>query len=326
MNCIFAPLQTFRAAARSVAASSLAFTICCAMLLSGAAGQAVFTGGNGIASFGVANYGGGPNFGAPTYILNNFTGLFDVMTSPAGGFQTANTSIVNNIASYGPGALPGGAFHIGGGNGNGLFGQGAIAMNGPNVGYSLRDINPDGAGAAAYTIGSWSANFVQVGNFAGNFGSWLAVRGRLTSVLSAAAVSLRTRISGGPFGAGVDLPQLVLAASGNGNFQALGGPGGGNAAMLINLVNGQFRGLAVNNLGPVAIANGTVLNVTSTLTAIADPAEFESYSTPEADLLALTGPLPDWSATSISNIPEPTAGGLLLVIGLFVAGARRKLA
>lgn len=301
---------------------------CAAMCLAALAtasvrGQAVFTGGNGVVSFGVANYGGGPNNGAPTYILNNFNGLQDVLTSPAHGFQTANTSIVNNTSSWG-GPLPGGAFQLGGGNGNGAFGFGAVGISGPAVNFALRDVNPDGAGAAAYAIGSWVANFTMVGNYVGNYGNWLAVSGRLSSPLSAAALSLRTRLVGGPFGAGVDLPQLVLAAAGNGNFQALGGPTGLNAAMLINLGNGAFKGLAVNNLGPVAIGNGTVITAWSTLTVIADPSEMESLEFPDSELLDLTGPLPEWSTSSMAAIPEPGTAWLLVTLTVAAAGFRRR--
>lgn len=291
----------------------LAAVVLTAVLAAPAAAVPVFTGGNGVVSFGVANYGG-PPIAAPTYILNNFTGLADVLTSPGHGFLTANTSIANNIASYGPAGIPGGAFQLGGGNGNGAFGFGQATITGPGIGFNLTDINPDGIGAAAYMIASWNASFTNVGAWVGTIGNFLSVSGLLQTPQAAIAVSLRTTLVSPTLGV-LTLPQLVLAASGVAsgfNFQALGGPLGLNAAMVINPITGQFSGLAINNLGLAVIPNGEVILATTTLTAIADPAMLDSII--DLNLLPLTGTsLPDFSFVSAST-PEPSTW-IMLSIG-----------
>jgi hypothetical protein len=241
------------------------------------------------------------------------------MTSPGNGFLTADTSIVNNISSFPYPALPAFSFQVGGGNANGAFGSGVLAVSGPGVGFSLIDVNPDGAGAAAYEIASWDAVYFDPVGYVGTYGSYLAFGGKLTTPASAAAVSLRTRLIGGPFGAGFDLPQLVLAAAGNGNFQALGGVTGTNAAVLINLISGNFIGLAINNMGVITIAPGTTIIARSTLTAIADPADMSVFTSLDPPLIALTGTtLPDFSFVSPADVPEPATWAL---IGFGLAGA-----
>jgi hypothetical protein len=281
----------------------------------------VLNNATGAVAFGVANYGG-PPVPNPTYIPNDTNGLVDVMTSPGNGFLTANTSNVNNVASF-AGALPGGAAWVGGGNGNGAFGSGAVQMTDTNVYFNLTDINPDGAGAASFAIGTWTSTFTSVGPTAGTLGSWLTVGGTFTSINSAAAVSLRTQLDGvgGIFGAGTTIvfPQLVLAAAANGNFQALGGTG----ALVVGNAFG-WQGLAVNNLGLFNMVGGEVLTVRSTLTAIADPAAMNSIIEGDLDpsFNTLLGQLPSISVNN--TIPESSALLCFIpMLGIFALRRRR---
>ena len=254
----------------------------------------IYTGGFGGVAFGVTPYGA-PVPGFPTYILNLANGRTDILSSPGGTFLTANPVVGNNIASFGPGALPGFGTWIGGGNINGPFGTGTIGINGPQVGFSITDPIP-GGGSASDGIGSWSASFFEPVGYAGTFGSYLSIAGAVPVVGNAAVAALRTHITSAnpasPFfggGAGIDLPQLVLAnsqvAPGVFSFVALGGSG---AAMLGD-VFGNFRGLAINNAG-IVIPAGDVFTAESTLTIYADPAMFSSIDpTFDAALLAATG-------------------------------------
>src|SRR5438270_12633370 len=77
-----------------------------------------YSGGNGLLVFGVTNYGGGAQIN-PAYIPNNFSGINDILSTPGGGFQLANPVVGNNISQFGPGALPGAGFQVGGGNPHG---------------------------------------------------------------------------------------------------------------------------------------------------------------------------------------------------------------
>lgn len=289
--------------------------------LQSASAVLVFNNAVGAVAFGVAGYGGGP-VPNPTYIANNFNGLVDVMTSPGSGFLTANTSNVNNVASFG-GGLPGGASWVGGGNGNGAFGSGAVSMTASNVYFNLTDINPDGAGAASFTVGSWTSTFTSVGPTAGTLGSWLSVGGTFSTLSSAAAVSLRTQLDGvgGIFGAGTTIifPDLVLAAAANGNFQALGGTG----ALVVGNAFG-WSGLAVNNLGLFNMVGGETFSVRSSLTAIADPAAMNSMLASDLGNPAFDSLLGQLPTLSVNNtIPEPSSV-LSLVSLLGVMALRRR--
>lgn len=286
----------------------------------------VFTGGNGIISFGVAPYGGVPP-GFPTYINNNFTGVNDILSSPGGTFLRAFPTIPNNTTSIGPLGTPMWGFQIGGGNGNGPFGAGAATIMGPTVAYAIRDVNA-GGGSASYGIASWTANYVEPVGYFGTYGNWVSIAGILPAIGSAGAVGLRTSIVSAnplsPFFGGIDLPQLVLANSRNGpllySFVALGGSG---AAMLVdNAVAGTFRGLAVNN-NVAAIPAGDVFTVISTLTFYADPADFYQLDVPTQDLLDAAGvSLPGWAA--VSSVPEPGTWALLGAGLLGMVAVRRK--
>ncbi|GAB4385763.1 MAG: hypothetical protein Kow0022_12870 [Phycisphaerales bacterium] len=282
-------------------------------------------GGNGLIVFGVADYGPPIVFGAPTYIPNNFTLINDVLTSPGGGFQTADTSIGNNIFQVGPAFTPFFGWRIGGGNGNGVFGSGAVNITGPAVGFSLSDANPDGFGAASYEIASWHQTYIANGNTPTIFGSWLGIQGVLTSPLSSVAVALRTRVSDtmGLWN-NFDLPELVLA-TGFTNSVAIGGPAGNNAVINLNPFTGAFAGLAINNLGLVNIPNGDIITVTSTLTVIADPAELSVLADPDQSLIAQTGTtLPDTAFTAMTVVPGPASITLMILSGALMVRRRRN--
>jgi len=271
----------------------------------------------GAISFGVTGYGA-PVPGVPTYIGNNFSGLNDVLSSPGGTFLTANPVIANNILSIGN-TVPFFGFQVGGGNVNGNFGSGAIGINGPTVAFNISDSGP-GGGSASYGIASWNASFTTGAAGVNNFGAFLSIAGSLNAIGQAGVAALRIHISdtGGAFGAGgVNLGQMVLADSLVGlntvSFVALGGSG---AAMLTDAF-GNFRGLAIDNVGALP-ANDNIL-ATATLTIYADPMSFEGYDpTFDSALISATGTtLP---TSGITAAPEPTTsllaafGGLTLML------------
>ncbi len=287
--------------------------------------------GTGGIAMGVAPYGGAPNVGGPTYIANNFTGLNDILTSPGlgtlGGYLTASPVTANNIASFGPAALPMFGIQVGGANGNGAFGSGAAANNGSTIGFALSDSGP-GGGSASYIISSESLSYTNAGAAiaAGTtYGAYLSIGGFVPLVGNADVAALRVHISdtAGVFGAGQDLPALVLAISRNGagpgigNYNVVTLGGGGAALILDNGVTGAFRALAVDNqaLG-AAIPVGDVISVSATVTAYSDPASIDVFF-PDIDLLDLTGPLASLDLVSTAPLPEPStfalfAGGLLV--------------
>jgi hypothetical protein len=295
----------------------------CAATASAVQPLPAYNGGNGITSFGVASYGA-PVPGVPTYIPNNFTGLNDILSSPGGTFQTANPVIANNIASYGPGALPSAFFQVGGGNVNGAFGAGTVTNVGTGVGFTLADSGPAG-GSASYEIASWNANYTAPAGYAGTYGNVLSIGGVLPAVGSAAVAALQTEVTSAnpasPFFGGVALPQLVLAdaeiAPGVFSWVAVGGTG---AAILTNLAGG-YSGLAFNS-AVVAIPVGDAFTVTSTLTVYADPASIDTIA---PDLSLLPGfNLPTFDVGAVT--PEP--GSIVLagmgVVALAWAGFNRR--
>ncbi len=310
-----------------------------------------YNGGNGVDVFGVAPYGPPTDNGGPTYIGNNFTHFNDILTSPGlgslGGYQTAVPVIANNIASYGPAALPLTAFQVGGGNGAGNFGSGSIANLGTGVGFSLADSGA-GGGSASYELASGITSYT-VGGLGipggATFGAYLAIAGSVPLVGNADVAALRVHVTdtAGVFGAGgSDLPQIVLAISRNGmgtgignyNIVAIAGQGGGNAALILdNGTTGSFRALGVDNLALAGgLPGGDVLTVDYTLTAYSDPASFSSFDPIGAnDLLSLTGPLPTFSLVSSADapVPEPSSlammgAGMLGVLGYVVRKRRAR--
>lgn len=303
----------------------------------------VFAGGLSNTVFGVASYGGAPVPGIPTYILNNFTLLDDVLTSPGGGFRTADTSLPNNIADTGVVGIPRYSVFAGGGNANGLFGAGQVLLTPTLYAFTLRDVNPDGAGAAAYLVSSMLSEFTEDGTgFGGapaiSVGAWLAVAGIFGSPLSSAAASIKVQVNSlnpaSPFfngGLGRSY-EVVLAAAAIGNFAsvaytAVNGLAAPTAVMLNDGVS-PFAGLAVaSEMLPTAGMIGDTVVVTSTLTVIADPMFVFSID-PTTDLLAEAGPLPAVSFVGTTFVPEPTSVSLS-ILGMLGIGAtlirRRRL-
>ena len=275
----------------------------------------LYTGGNGTTVYGVTSYGA-PQPGVPTFIGNNFTNNPDILSSPGGTFLTANPVVANNIAQAGPGATPFNSAQVGGGNVNGAFGAGSAAVSGPGIGFSLSDTAP-GGGSASYMITSWNSNFtVDAAGFAGTLGAFLAIQGHNNAPADSSVASLVTywSLNGGGF---VRIPDLILAANGfgPGNGQQDVALGGSGAAILSNGL-GDFRGLAIDNLGFFNLAPGATISVRSTLTAYADPSSFDDIFEIDPGLLdAAGGNLPNF-AFAEAAAPEPgtlifAAAGLL---------------
>ena len=289
----------------------------------------IYTGGSGGVAFGVTPYGN-PVPGVPTYIPNVNSGFNDILSSPGGTYLTANPVLANNIISIGPGALPGFLSAVGGGNGWGGFGAGTIGITGPSVAFALTDPIP-GGGSASYGIGTWSASFTDPVGYAGAFGSYLSIAGSVPAVGSAAVAALRTHITSAnplsPFfgvgGAGIDMPQLVLAdsqvAPGVFSWVALGGAG----AAMVNNGLGGYKALAIDN-GAIVIPAGDTFTAISTLTIYADPASIDVYDpTSDLSLIADTGAsLPGYDL--ITTVPEPGACSLLGLGILALSGWRAR--
>ena len=117
---------------------------------------------------------------------------------------------------------------------------------------------------------------VGANGFVGTFGDYLSLAGMNNTGVDAAAASLLMEYQINGAGPWIVLPQIVLAASGGCNNVALGGAGGGNAA-IVNAAcgnggnGGAFSGLAAS-FNPVNFAPGTNIELKGTLTAFADRA------------------------------------------------------
>lgn len=303
-------------------AGGLGVMLALALAAGPAPADVVFTGGVGDTVYGVAPYGGGGQ-AAPVFIGDNVTGFNDILASPGHGFLTAAPVIANNISQFGVAGLPLGSFQISGGNGNGPFGAATSVITGPRVAFAMRDAGQPGLGSLSYSISSWTTNFlVTRGGFRGNLGTYLSVGGFLPAVQSADAVSLVSNYYLNGVYVGGTTP-LILAAAGNGNFQALGGSG---AAVLFTGA-GKWRGLAIDNVA-ASLAAGAKVTVVSTITEFADPASIDSI-VPDLSLLPGVS-LPDFViADSSGAVPEPASWAVMLLgfgaIGAAIRARRRAV-
>ena len=299
--------HTHRARRRAATLTALATALAVCVGLGPASAAIIYTGGIGETVYGVAPYGP-PAQPFPVFGLNNVTGFNDVLLSPGHGFLLADPSVPHNIADTGLRILPLKSFQIGGGNLSGPFGAGRTLINGPRIGFQLTDAFP-GGGSASYSISSWDANYlVTPGGFAGNLGSYLSIGGRLPFVGSAGVASLVSNYYLNGVYVGQTTP-LILAAAGNGNFQAVGGSG----AILLFGPGKRYRGLAIDNV-PAILAAGDTLSVVNTLTEYADPMSIDTIPL-DPDLLSRLGTtLPDFSfGDAVGSVPEPAAWALMLI-------------
>ncbi len=286
----------------------------------------VYQGGQGGTSYGVAQYGGAPNNGGATYIANNFYNTqgigarSDILTSPGGGFLTANPVVGNNIASTGVVGLPLATWVAGVSNGNGTIGLAASTITGPTVGFALTDANADGTGVASYLISSWRADFQWQGAdiVGGFFTNFLAASGGFSTASSAAAIGLRSVIyvNNVLF---VDLPELVIGArTVNGFATGTAGAYNGNAAV--------FNALALGRAGAgVNLTAGDVVQVYSTLTAIADPASLGVDFNADFSSYIQSG---DIGVNQLADVETPEPGTIAFLVsglGLLVWKRRNSL-
>jgi len=312
----YAPKSVHRFPRGKIIAPALA-TALAALFAAHAGAVILYTGGSGGTVYGVAPYGGGGVL-LPSFLGNVSTGFSDILASPGHGFQTANPVVANNIAQTGIVGLPLYSFQIGGADGLGPFGSGETLISGPQVGFALHDAGQPGLGALSYSISSWTSNFVVgAGGFAGDMGTYLSVGGRLPTAVSADAVSLVSNYYVDNVYVGQTTP-LILAAAGNGNFQAVGGSFGA----LVFGGGGTWSGLAIDNLG-VNFAAGDTVRVVSTLTEFADPASIDSIV---PDLSLFPGAvLPDYAIADVSGAaPEPGAWAMMLAGFAALGGLLRR--
>ena len=283
----------------------------------------IFQFGTGSIVYGVAPYGGAPVPGAPTYIGNTFNGLTDILTSPGGGYLTANPIVANNIWQSGINNLPLSLSAAGGNNGFGLFGSANTLVTGPTVGGNLTD-SLGGDGVVSYTIASWTSTWVEAVGFNGLIGASIAAGGTFGSAASSGALSLRVRVQSNSIGI-LDLGHAVLAPRATGPCFGING--------IVNCNGNSFDGGALTS-SPVNLLPNEVLTVSATLTAIADGMYFETI-VPTAlpgllfqDLVTLYGPLPSSnlvSSTATTAVPEP-ATWLLTAVGLGLVRLVRRRA
>jgi hypothetical protein len=270
----------------------------------------------------------------PTYLANNITGNTDILTSPGGGYQTANPVVGNNVAEYGLSDTPY-VFGWTGGTGGlsgAAFGAGITGADAGGVGFALSDTSV-GCCTASYMITSTDSDY-QVGGagYTGTFGAYLSISGANATANDAAVASAMVyyRINGGAFAA---MDPLVLAAGGNCNNVAIGGAGGTVAAIAENggCTGNTFTGLAIDNLGAVNWAAGTTVEIVATLTAYADPMATDNFFSiqPDGDLLSQLGPLPTFSGDANTSeqapTPEPATLGVcgLALVGLGLLRRRK---
>ena len=214
--------------------------LACAMATFGApvSAEPIFQSGTGTIVYGVAPYGGAPIPGAPTYIGNNFNGLTDILTSPGGGYLTANPVVANNIYGSGINPLPLSFSAAGGINGSGAFGSANTLVTGPTFGGNLTD-SIGGDGAVSYAIASWTSTWVESVGFNGLIGASLAAGGTFGSAASSGALSLRVRVQSDSIG-NLDLGQLVLAPRANGPCFGING--------IVTCNGNSFDGAALTSL------------------------------------------------------------------------------
>ncbi len=335
-----------------------AATLVVAALSSVVAGVAdalpVYTGTtNSAISFGVAPLGAPISPGVPTYAFGNVSLRNDILTNPGAGL-TANPAAANNTSQVGPAAFGPGVsqflVQVGGGNGFGPFGSGALVINGPTFNYRLSDGGIPGGVSSSYEIATWRPSFVDpVGTPVGAFGNFITFGGNVPLVQDVALVSLRTLVVGNTIGA-VEVPGLILAIERNpGNIYSVAAiqdnaiPGvtpmaAGAAIIIDNPITGAFRGLAFNVFPDLGIIDGLtfpageILTATVTATVYSDPSSLsllDPFDPTNADLIAAAvasqgTPFPTSFLIGYAQpVPEPAAISMALV-GLVACGLYRK--
>lgn len=290
--------------------------------------------GTGAVSFGVTNFGAVGGFNA-TYILNNVSGRVDILNNAGLVSNSFFPTIGNNIANWG-GPLPGGALQVGGGNGNGPFGNGIVNVTPMGMTFSLADAAVP-LNSSSFAVATSTASFTDAAGTGAGWGTFIAFGGSLPVIGSGFAASVRTFLDSAnpasPFFGGLDLPELVLSTQRVGPLLYAGGGFSGGIGVFgaheiaIEPLSGQYRAFA-SNVVPFAIPAGDAYTVTTTITLMADPASMSTLDMADVADLFPQGFVPPsvTLAGAVGVVPEPPIP-VLAALGaavLALLGRRRR--
>ena len=263
----------------------------------------ILTAAMGGISYGVAPYGA-PSQPTPIFSFDTNTGFFDILSSPGGGFLTANATAGNNISETGEQNILGSvleASQLGGTNGLGNFGYGQGDVTNNAIGdVAVSDSGP-GGGTLSYGIFNTIDTFKQVGAFNGTIGVVLPIAGVVPFVNSASAASLIETVTDLTTGVVTGVPIAAIGIAGNGRTSLVG-----NAGTALVTRGTAFSALAVSTTN-ANFADGDMLQVATVFTVFADPSSLDVTSI-DPSLLEMSGAvLPGEQFAQLTPSPEPGA-------------------
>ena len=269
---------------------------------------------------------------APTWTFDGFTGANDILTSPGATFN--QTAFVNANIPGSPGIVPlgGGYFRVGtpGLAPGGLtFYGGSVGVNASACQFSIQDNSVSGDNSSSIATAAWSSQYVNVGAFNGQMGTYLSLSGVLAPDGSAWAslVTTFTDLSAPlvPNQNPITLYE-ILAVSGTayGNKFAVWSGVNNPTANVNGWVQYGGGGSTFTALASASflanIFNGDLVQQTSVLTLMADPASSLSSAELPSDLNGVT--LPELNLM-MSQIPEPGTWALVLMGFIAILLGRR---